>query len=169
MLAIDDCGTAPVAMHVARQSLRLTDSVTMYTHGNDQLAADIRAATRDPSVPQMKADARRIVKFEKGPHRAEVTIHFEDGTTATETFIAHKPKFRLRGDLHEKLGLEVTPQGTLKVTPPFNQTNVPGVFACGDIVTPMQTVMQALYSGGGAGAGATVQLQAEQLGQKSLF
>ena len=159
----------PPALHFARQGLRLTDEVTLYTNGNETLVSNLSDALDHPKVPRMKIDPRRIKKLQKGLNRSEVIIYFEDGTTKVEGFIGHKPKFQLRGLLHEQIGLEITPQGTVKVTPPFNQTSIPGVFACGDMISPMQTVTQALASGSAAGAGAAVQLQADQLGQKPIF
>ena len=168
MLAIGECSVVPPALHFARQNLRLTDEVTMYTNGDKKLAADLKTAVENPPVPQMKIESRKIVKFEKGPHNAEVIIHFGDGTAKTEAFVAHKPAFKLKGDLHKKLGLETTPFGTVKTKPPFNQTSMVGVYACGDMVLPMQTVTQAMFSRSAAGAGAVMQLQANQLGQQTF-
>ena len=169
MLAVGDCGAVGTALHLARQNLQLSETVTLYTHGDEKLASELESALQNPPVPRMRVEPRRIAKFEKGSVKAEVVVHFEDGSSKTEGFVAHKPKFRLRGDLHEQLGLDLTPQGTVKVDPPFNKTKVAGVFACGDMISPMQTAVHALYSGGSAGAGAAIQLQAEQFGQKSLF
>ena len=170
ILCIDEAAAVPPSLHFARQALRLGESVTMYTHGNQELASALQSALESPPVPAMKVDSRRIAKFTKGPSKAEVIIHFEDGTTKTEAFIAHKPKSQLRArNLIEELGVEVTPQGTMKASPPFNQTNVPGIFVGGDAASPMQTVTQAIMSGGVAGVGAALQCQADAFGQKPLF
>jgi pyruvate/2-oxoglutarate dehydrogenase complex dihydrolipoamide dehydrogenase (E3) component len=185
IIAEGDCGSVVVALHIARQALRLSKETTMYTLGNEQLAADIAAAIGATAAPRMKVDARAISKLVKVPERAEVTIHFDDGTTKTEGYMVHKPKTILRGDLAHQLGLELTPQGTeilfrqvvitltaqgtIKVNPPFNQTSVKGVFAAGDAANPMQTVTQAIFSGTACGGGAPLQLQAEAYGQKALF
>lgn len=167
ILAEGEIANVVVSLHLARQALRLSKETTIYTLGNEQLAADITAATT--TAPQMKVDSRLIKKLVKAPERSEVTIHFEDGTTKTEGYLAHKPKAVLRGDLAQQLGLDMTPQGTIKVNPPFNQTSVKGVFAAGDAANPMQTVTQALFSGTACGGGAPLQLQAETYGQKALF
>ncbi|KAH8687709.1 hypothetical protein BGZ60DRAFT_522359 [Tricladium varicosporioides] len=167
ILCEGDMANVMVDLHVARQALQLTKEVTMYTLGNEQLAKEINAATA--SYPQMKADPRNISKLTKGPNSSEVVIHFEDGTTKTEGFLSHKPKSKLRGDLANQLGLEINDKGVIQVYPPFNETSVSGVFACGDCAAPMQTVTQAIYSGTLCGAGAPLQLQAETYGQKPLF
>ena len=169
MLAVEYCGDVKVALHVARQNLRLSEKVTMYTNGDEKLASEIKAKLEKRPVSAMKVESRRISKLEKGPNRAEVIVHLEDGTTKTEGFIAHKPRFVLRGDLHKQLGLEIAPPGMLKANPPFNQSSVQGVFVAGDTITPMQTVAHAVLSGSAAGTGAALQLQANELEQEPLF
>jgi thioredoxin reductase len=168
VLAEGDIGALMPALHFARQALRMSKEVTIYTNGNDALAKEITAAVEAAPVP-MKTDAREITKLEKAPERSQITLHFKDGTNATEAFLAHKPKFRLRGDLAQQLGVELAPPGTIKVTPPFNQTSVRGVFAAGDCSSPMQIVTAALSSGSFVGAAAPAQLQAESCGQRPMF
>lgn len=156
-------------LHFARNCLRLSKEVTLYTNGNEQLASDLQSAI-DAAPAPMKADARKISRLTKGANGSEVTLTFEDGTEKTEGFLAHKPKSRHRGaKLAEQLGLELTPQGTIKVNPPFNQTSVRGVFAAGDTASMMPTVTFALASGTAAGGGAPSQLQADTYGQKPMF
>lgn len=170
ILATGDLGAVMPALHVARQALRLSQTVTLYTNGNAALSKEIQGAL-DSSAgrPPMKIDGRKIARVAKGPSHAQCILHFEDGSLATEAFLGHKPKFRLRGHLAQQLGIELTPQGTIKVAPPSNQTSIKGIFAAGDCASPMQTVTSAIYSGTCAGAGAPTQLQAEIYGQKSMF
>ena len=168
VLALGDIAAVLPALHFARQGLRLSKEINIYTHGNEDLAKSLKEALEN-SPAAMNVDSRRIQKLSKAPHGAELVIHFEDGSKKTEGFLAHKPKGQMRGSFAQQLGLELTPQGTVKVNPPFNQTSVKGVFACGDISSPIQTITQALYAGTLCGGGAPLQLQAEQLNQKSLF
>ncbi|KAL1604773.1 hypothetical protein SLS60_004313 [Paraconiothyrium brasiliense] len=156
------------ALHFARQALRISKSVTIYTHGNTQLAEDIETALNGSSAP-MKVDSRKIVKLEKPGKRSGVIIHTEDGSSKVEGFLAHKPKSRLRGSLHEQLGLDLGPKGTIASKPPFGQSNVKGLFVAGDMSTPMQTVTMAQATGTSAGAGAPLQLQAEMWNQTPIF
>ncbi|ATZ46638.1 hypothetical protein BCIN_02g00290 [Botrytis cinerea B05.10] len=44
ILAIGDCAFPHVALHLARQALRLAENVTIYAHGNRALAKEIEAA-----------------------------------------------------------------------------------------------------------------------------
>ena len=169
ILAVGDVTSVALALHFARQALRLTPEVTVYTHGNEQLAQDLTTEIKLTSTLQIKVDSRRISKLVKGSNKAEIVLQFDDGTEKTEGFLAHKPHTLLRGPFAEQLGLDVLPTGDIVVKPPFLQTSVSGVFAAGDCVSPMKTVAQALFSGCAVGAGAPTQLQAEMLGHKSLF
>ncbi|KAH9888160.1 FAD/NAD(P)-binding domain-containing protein [Xylariomycetidae sp. FL2044] len=168
ILCMGDVAAAPPALHFARQGLRMSRQVTLYTNGNEALAKDLTAALESSPAP-MTVDSRKIAKLVKGPKAAEVIVHFEDGSSTTEGFIAHKPKSRLRGNLAEQLGVEITAQNTLQTNPPFNQTNVRGVFAAGDCASPMHTVTGALNAGCAAGAAAPLQIQAETYNQEPLF
>lgn len=168
MLAQGDTGNVVVALHFARQALRISKHVTLYTNGNEQLAKQLEEALAKAPAP-MTVDSKKIKKLVKGPDRSQIVLHFEDDTSKTEAFLAHKPKTKLRGTLHEQLGLEVTPQGNIKVNPPFNQTSLKGVFAAGDCSSPMQTVTAALHSGTCTGGGAPLQIQAETFNQPALF
>ncbi|CAE7193010.1 hypothetical protein CFE70_007109 [Pyrenophora teres f. teres 0-1] len=170
VLATEETGAVLPALHFARQALRMTSHVVLYTNGNTSLASSLTTALAHSPAP-MHADARKILKLEKAPDRASVTLHFADDTIATEAFLVHKPKFRLKGDLAAQLGLEMTsPQGTcIKVFPPFNQTSVKGVFAAGDCAGNIQTVTAAMHSGTCTGGGAPLQVQAELYGQRANF
>ena len=168
MLADGEASKVPVALHLARQVLRMSDQVTLYTNGNTELAEQLSEALKAAPAP-MTVDSRKISKLVKGSENAQVVLHLEDGTSKIEAFLAHKPKTKLRGDLAQQLGLEMTPMNTIKVTPPFNQTSLRGVFAAGDCSSPMQTVTGALFSGTCTGGGAPLQLQADALGQPAIF
>ncbi|KAK3689457.1 hypothetical protein B0T22DRAFT_440937 [Podospora appendiculata] len=163
MLAQDDVSSVLVALHFARQALCMTDN----------LAQDLQAAL-DAAPAPTAVDARKISRLSEAPQRAQVTLHFDDGSFRTEAFLAHKPRSKLRGAgarLAQQLGLRLTPSpgNLIKVLPPFNQTSAKGVFAAGDCATPMQTVTAALHSGTCAGGGAPLQIQAETYGQRAIF
>ena len=162
-----DLSNAPPAMHFARNALQLTpNAVTIYTDGSETLCDSLTSALGPDS--KIKVDARIISRMEKGPHRAEVILHFSDGSHVVEGFIAHKPKCQLNGTFTQQLGLELTPQGNLKVTPPFYMTSLPGVFTAGDTSSPIKIAPNALFTGAAAAAGVAAQLQAEALGHKSM-
>lgn len=139
MLAEGDTGAVLPALHFARQALRMDEQVTLYTNGNEQLAAELEAALQAAPAPRT-VNCKKIAKLTKALENARITLHFGDGTSLSEAFLAHKPKTRVRGDLAQQLGCELTPMNTVIVKPPFNQTSVQGVFASGDYCSPMQTI-----------------------------
>lgn len=146
----------------------MTKQVTLYTHGNVQLANELTEALKAAPAP-MNIDSRKIVRMVKGQERAQVDLHFEDGTAKTEAFVAHKSHVKLRGPLAEQLGVELVPgNGTIRVSPPFNQTSVKGVFAAGDCVSLIHNVTTAMQTGVAAGGGASMQIQAEALKQPGM-
>lgn len=168
MLAVDDTGNVSVALHFARQALRLAKQVTLYTNGNEELAKQLTDALTEAPAP-MTINSKKTKKLVKGPDHSPIELQFDDGTSDLEAFLAHKPKTQLRGSLAQQLGLELAPQGTIKVNRPFNQTTFKGVFAAGDCSSPMQTMTAAFHSGTCTGGGAPLQIQAEELNQKALF
>lgn len=84
----------------------MTKQVTLYTHGNTKVMGELTEALKAAPAP-MIIDPRKIIKMVKSPERAQVTLHFEDGTMKTEAFVAHKSHVKLRGTLPEQLGVEV--------------------------------------------------------------
>ncbi|KAI1387709.1 FAD/NAD(P)-binding domain-containing protein [Hypoxylon trugodes] len=168
ILAEGDIGRTVPALHFARQALRMSAHVTLYTNGNETLTKNLTDALAIAPAP-MKVDSRKIIGFTKAPERSRVIVRFEDGTSTTEGFLAHKPRTRLRGTLAQQLGLEMTVMKTIKVSQPFNQTSLAGVFAAGDCAAPMQTITAALHSGTCTGGGAPLQIQAETFKQRAIF
>ena len=68
------------------------------------------------------------------------------------------PPTKNNGPFVEQLGIELEPMGHIKVTPPFNETSVPGVFAVGDCATMMKAAPQAIAMGSFGAAGVVAQV-----------
>lgn len=168
ILAIDPLVTGSSALHHARSALRITQSCTVYTNGSKDIASDVNAQMTPQTEGRIKVDARKIKRLEKGSEKAQVTLHFEDGSTVTEAFLAHMPRSVVRGPFCEQLGVEMTPEGLVAVKSNFNATSVHGVYAAGDITVVQKIMNNAVYSGCAAGAGIALQIQAEENGQKPL-
>ncbi|RAO73350.1 uncharacterized protein BHQ10_009362 [Talaromyces amestolkiae] len=162
VLATDLLEPTQRTMHVGRMAMRLVDKVTIYTNGNSEQAATIQEAIAN--LDGFSVDSRPFVKLEKHETEAEskIIIHFEDGNWAEEAFLAHGPSYVLNGPFAEQLGLETIESGEIKVSPMFNETSMPGVFAIGDCATSMKAVTPAMYMGSGAAAAIVMQLQQEK-------
>lgn len=160
-------GTAPAALHAARTAARFTESVTIYTHGADELELGLRAAQGSNQL--FKIDNRRITRIEKGTGFADVVLHFEGGSTVTEGFLGHRPPTAPKGDFHKQLGLEMTAAGDPVIKPMFCESSRKGVFVGGDGASPIKIAPQAFFSGSAAAAAACAQLQAEDAMQPCIF
>ena len=152
---------------MAENAAQLTSTVTIYTNGAEQVAADIQAS-KGPN-PAFHVDARPIARFIKESKAADVTLEFEDGSRKTEAFLVHNPLTHVKGPFAEQLNLEVTPTGDVVANAPFHQTSVRGVFAAGDSITPYKVVPGAISSGCNAAVAAATQLQAEIYQHHPLF
>lgn len=78
----------------------------------------------------------------------------------------YHPPVEINGPFAKQLGLETGSQGEIKVSLPFNEASVSGVFACGDAASQTRIVPNAIYGGSLAGRGLIAQLQAEKAAAK---
>lgn len=156
---VTDAATAghmPVAARFARQ---LADGVTLYTNSNETITTQLKSAFLGKRI---SIDDRAIAKLEKSAIGSDVIVHFKDGSFKTEGFLVHAPQTKLNGPFAEQLGVELVSPSEIKVSPPFNETSVPGVFAAGDSGNMMKNVALATTQGMLAGAGLCMQLGTEK-------
>ena len=139
-------GAGEKGAHLAGLLLGWTDRVTLCTGGAD-LAADDRqrlgrlgVAVDDRPVAVLDVDGREV--------RAVV---FGEGGRLEATAVYVQPGQRPRGPLPDALGLGRTEAGHVEVDE-FMRTSAPGVWACGDVTTPMQAVQMAASAGFAAAA-----------------
>ncbi|GFF71356.1 hypothetical protein IFM60648_03407 [Aspergillus lentulus] len=165
VLALGPIANPPRALHLARMAQRLSESVTIYTNGNEQLANEIQqAAEASPAgASWLKFDARPITRFEKGEVAKSVIVHFGENESRTEGFLVYNPQTEVNGPFAKQLALNMTEGGDIVTTPPFHETSVPGVFAVGDCATPLKAVTPAVAMGSLAAGGLVAQLQAQPL------
>lgn len=160
VLAIGPSADVNAAMHVVYNAAQLATTVAIYTNVSPSLFNAIStAAFKKPK--KFKVDDRKIVKFEKSSHKADVILHFEDGTRATEGSLAHRPYTEVNGPFAQQLGCEVTELGDLKTMSFLNESSVHGVFAAGDCATPLKAFVNVMNLGGLAAAGLAGQLEME--------
>ncbi|KAF3389896.1 putative thioredoxin reductase [Talaromyces pinophilus] len=178
VLAVQSAALAPLAIHFAENAAQLSSSVTVYTHGSEELSAEL-SSVLSTGVQKFKVDSRKIARLSliesDGGNPTAVKLDFVDGTSATETFLVHNPFTKTQGPFAEQLGLDTTPgpipgvRGDIVASPPMYQTSVRGVFAAGDCITPYKVVAGAISSGCNAAVGASTQLLAEKYGHHPMF
>lgn len=103
---------------------------------------------------------KKIVRLE-GQNGQLQSIVFDTGEKLARQGLMIRPKQHLRSNLVEKLGCELDESGYIK-TGAFNETTVPGVYAAGDVTSPMQSIAAAVAQGAvTAGAGINHALSRE--------
>ncbi|KAM0324556.1 hypothetical protein ACHAQA_007941 [Verticillium albo-atrum] len=149
---------AGLGVHMGWMAKQLADHVTIYTNGDDAMRRDLAEVV---AATPFSVDGRKIARMERGPGETEVTLHFEDGASVTEGFLAHGPRTKANGPFIEQLGVELTDNGDIKTTNPFGETTVPGVYAAGDNMQMVKAVPLAASSGGMVAAGVGMPLSTE--------
>lgn len=176
VLGVQAATIAPLAIHFAENAAQLSESVTIYTHGSEELGTQLQAALSTGSK-KFKVDTRPIAKLtvveSTGKAPKAIQLEFTDGSSATEAFLVHNPLTKINGPFAEQLGVETTPSpipgiGDIAASPPAFQTNVRGVFAAGDSITPYKVIAGAISSGCNAAVGASAQLLAEKFGHQPM-
>ncbi|KAK8105168.1 hypothetical protein PG999_008527 [Apiospora kogelbergensis] len=180
VLAVDWIASAKMAMHMAHMAASLAKVVTIYTNGDEALAAEMTQALSTAGYEDGKkyrTDSRAIAAIELAANADGdaangnlIRLRFQDGSEAKgEAFLAHSPRTRVKGPFVEQLGLELTPTGDYVVQPPFNATSVDGVFAAGDCTSMFKVGTRAVADGAMTGAGVSARLQEEHMGTKAVF
>lgn len=155
-------GTSTLSVHQALLFRQLSDDVTLFRHtmpdpGDeawDQLAAlDIRVVSGVVHRLRSENDVLRAVVLDDG-HEFPV-----DALTVAPRFIA-------RADLYEQLGGTLTdhPTGAFITTGPMGRTEIPGVWAAGNVSDLVAMVAAATGAGVAAAAAINADLVAEDAG-----
>lgn len=137
---------------------QLSDSVTLYTHGNEALTASLSPTiSKKANWTVEPRGIKRLVQAEED----SVMVEFEDGSSKKEKFLVHQPLTVPSGPFVQQLELATTPMGDIQAEAPFHQTSERGVFAAGDCMTMYKVIPGALSSACNAAVGASTQLQSE--------
>jgi thioredoxin reductase len=87
-------------------------------------------------------------------------VIFSDGNKKSFDALYAALPFTQHSDIPLYLGCEFTEHGYIKVSP-FQETNIPGVYACGDNSNMMRSLANAVYSGNLTGAMVNAKLVEE--------
>lgn len=146
-------------MMLAKDGHKFVDTMTVYTDGDDALAAQISASIDTPGI---SVDGRKISRLSRGEGQS-VIIDFSDGTKHEEAFLVHRPRTEVDSTLADQLGLAWSNMGHIDASPPFCRTSVPGVYAAGDCATPMKIIPNAMTMGAYAGCGLCRELPKREM------
>ncbi|RYP73132.1 hypothetical protein DL771_003768 [Monosporascus sp. 5C6A] len=165
VLAVPPIFMSALAIHMAENAAQLSDEVTIYTHGNEELTAQLKPLVKSTFKVENRP-IKRLLGIEGG---ARVKVEFTDGTCKEEKFLVHNPQTSVQGPFVAQLGITTTPMGDISADAPMHQTSVRGVFAAGDCITPYKVIPGAISSGCNAAVAASTQLLAEKYGQEPMF
>lgn len=133
--------------HIASLVHNLTDNITILTESKadfteEQLAKLVRH--------NIKISERKISEIEHENGYLK-NIIFKDGTKEDFKAAYAAIPFTQQTDIPFNMGCEITEQGYIKINN-FQQTNIEGIYACGDNSVMMRSVANAVYSGNLTGA-----------------
>ncbi len=134
-------------LHLASLVNNLSDNVTLLTNG--------KADFNDEQIFKLKKHNIEIIEttiaeIEHKNGNIKQVI-FSDGTKKSFDALYASLPFTQHSDIPVSLGCELTEHGYIKVSS-FQETNISGVFACGDNTNMMRSVANAVYSGNLTGA-----------------
>ena len=116
----------------------------------------------DPDGYELTQLRSRGIAIEREPvvsvsgDERSIDLHLRDGRTTKRDGLFLLPRAHIRGPFAEELGceLETGPLGSYYKTDATKETTVQGVFACGDVATPMPGIAFAVADGVRAGGAA---------------
>lgn len=119
-----------------------TPDLTIYTNGPSTLTRDQVSKLQSHNI-QVVEDKIKLLKNTGGYLEK---ILFADGHVEEVKALYARPEFRQHCEIPKLLGCEITSEGYIKVDS-AQRTTVPGIFACGDNVSRMRTVANAVSMG----------------------
>lgn len=119
-----------------------TKDVVAFTNGPREIDREMRARLERAGV---RLDARRVRRLLVGSDRTVTAVEMQDGATIPRAAMVVRPRQRQTA-LVIDLGLELDARGLVR-TDENGQTSIPGIFAAGDLVGPMQAAIFAAAAG----------------------
>ncbi|MBS1680456.1 MAG: NAD(P)/FAD-dependent oxidoreductase [Bacteroidetes bacterium] len=123
-----------------------TQNLTIFTNGTSILTDDQRSKLGKHKI-HIVEDKIKAIQHQNGYLNS---LFFENGKVVYLSVVYTRPSFKQHSDVPEQLGCELTQDGYIKIDS-SQKTTVNGVFACGDNVTRLRTVANAVAMGTASG------------------
>ncbi len=145
------------AFHLASLVSNLTDELTILTLGKAEFKPEqiVKLESNNISIIETK-----VFEIEHQDGYIQNLIFSNGRKVSFDAVYAGFP-FEQQSDIPVSLGCELTEQGHIKVNE-FQQSSVPGLYACGDNSIKMRSVANAVASGNLTGAMVNYELTQEQ-------
>lgn len=119
-----------------------THKLTIFTNGSATITAEQKAKLKSHNIPIVE-DTIKALRHEQGYLKR---IEFENGHSVPLTALYTRPQFKQHSEVPMQLGCQLTIDGYIQIDA-AHRTTVTGVYACGDNVTRLRTVANAVSMG----------------------
>lgn len=137
----------PMGFELARTIRNWSRDLTLLTNGPSSLEVDQQRELTDHGI---RIEQRTIAELvHREGHLSQVKFKDGDGVALSAVFA--RPPFALPEELIGTLGCSLSESGHIHVDP-MQRTSVAGVFAAGDVTSPMRSLAFAMAAGNMAGA-----------------
>jgi thioredoxin reductase len=145
------------AFEMAKLISNWTAALTVYTNGRSTLSPEQKAQLVQHNISINESEVAHL------EHKAGYlsSIIFENGVRAYTKALYVKAPFEQHSLIPQSLGCELTDEAYIKVDA-FQETTIPGIYACGDSTNKMRTVANAVATGTTAGMAASKKLIFEE-------
>ena len=145
-----------MAYDFSKLIFNMTKNLTLFTNGKATLTQEQIEKLKQNKINLNEEEIDRI-EHENGFIQK---IIFKNGSSVLLKALYAKRPFEQNFNITETLGCELTEQGFIKIDT-MQKTTIPGVFACGDNVTMMRSVANAIAQGNFAGTVVNKELSEE--------
>lgn len=145
-----------IAYEFSKLVFNLTKELTLFTNGKTKLTGEQIEKLKQNKISLNEDEIDRI-EHENGQIK---NLIFKNGSSVSLKALYAKIPFEQNINVSD-LGCELTEHGFIKVDL-MQKTSVPGMFACGDNVTMMRSVANAVAQGNLAGAIVNKELSEEE-------
>jgi thioredoxin reductase len=119
-----------------------TSKLSIYTNGSSTLTPEQSTKLQSNNINIIEDEIEQI-RHTDGYVEA---IVFRNGRTTPIKAMYTRPGFKQHSEIPKSLGCELTDEGYINIDLGF-RTSIPGVYACGDNVTRLRTVANAIAMG----------------------
>ena len=155
-------GVGAMSPHQAQMFNQLSDRVTYINHAPDMLGAEERSNLDTLSIPVIDT---QIDSLEVDPSGGLRSLHLANGQNLEADAAVVMSRMEANAGLYESLGGVLTdhPLGTHIATNQMGATDIPGVFAAGNVADLGAMVLAAAANGVTTGAGINYDLITERI------
>lgn len=147
------------ALHVAKLLRVLTADLVICTDGNATFSDADRAFLSDHQIAVIETPVSRVERRDS----EQIDMIFSDGQRLSRAGIFVRVVSTQHSPFAADLGCAMTESGLVQVDM-FGMTTIPGVYAAGDLSSPMRQIAMASTQGATAGIGINVALVKEEFG-----